>query len=328
MMKIKPILRGLVAVSIAALLTACNHTNSQSHSGSSAKIHGCAGNPYLMKYDCSITRIQKAAENGNADAQYALGYMYYYGIGTVQDRETADLWIQRSAAQGQPLAQKAWSLINTGATFTDLHQAAAGNDASNVVPNDARAGNTIIQQEPADIDKLNSTVPTEPITKHLPGYQTPAPNEIYKSQGVTSGTSSETAAPPLAEHMPVHDPRLSTGAKPVVAAMNNSESAPAAAPAVANASPQQGYTVQLMASAKLSDVKDYIVAHHLEGKANYFETKLDGKPWYMLTYGNYSTVQKAQLALQDLPQNMQNHHPWVKSTALVEKEVQQQKVIA
>ncbi len=71
----------------------------------------CAGNLYLEKYNCSLDDIQQAALIGNPDAQYALGYMYYNGVGTVKDEQTGELWIQRAAQQGQPLAQKAQSII-------------------------------------------------------------------------------------------------------------------------------------------------------------------------------------------------------------------------
>lgn len=71
----------------------------------------CNNNMYLQKYDCSITRIQQSAADGNPDAQYALGYMYYYGIGTPKDLSAASLWIQRSATQGQPLALQANHLL-------------------------------------------------------------------------------------------------------------------------------------------------------------------------------------------------------------------------
>lgn len=44
--------------------------------------------------------------------QYALGYMYFYGIGTVRDTDVALLWIRRVAAQEQPLAIRATQILN------------------------------------------------------------------------------------------------------------------------------------------------------------------------------------------------------------------------
>src|SRR3990167_5127501 len=116
-------IRGTAVIALTALMTGCQHSPAthSTYQPPGAPVT-CSTNVYLAKYGCSLERVQVAAENGSADAQYALGYMYFYGIGTVQDKQTASLWIQRSAAQGQPLAKKAWTLINTGATFTDLHR--------------------------------------------------------------------------------------------------------------------------------------------------------------------------------------------------------------
>ncbi|HLB56908.1 MAG TPA: SPOR domain-containing protein [Coxiellaceae bacterium] len=334
---------GATVFTLTALIAGCSHSPSSSATQSAAASHACESNPYMMKYNCSITKIQAAAENGSADAQYALGYMYYYGIGTVRDQQTAELWIERSAAQGQPLAKKAWSLINSGATFTDLHQAAAGNDYT--APYDSRSASTIVQQEPADIDNMNKTVPTEPITKHLPAYHMPTQSSQNIPGGLTSGTSSETtsettaaASPPIAqEHHAISDPRLSPNAKPRIASAQPKSNASADMSVLIPSSPQQTnptvatnqkYTVQLLASNKLSDLKSFVAVHNLGNKAAYFETKLDGKPWFMLTYGQYNSAVQAELALQNLPKSLQHHQPWVKSLAIVHQEVKQQKVIA
>lgn len=88
-------------------LAACSKSNQQSTHAMSA----CSGDPYLMKYNCSVSKVQHAAADGDADAQYALGYMYYYGLDTVRDQDNAKLWISRSAAQGQPLAKRALAMI-------------------------------------------------------------------------------------------------------------------------------------------------------------------------------------------------------------------------
>ena len=80
----------------------------QSFKGTAA----CSNNAFLQKYDCSLSQIEAAAEAGDPDAQYALGYMYFYGIGTVQDTKAAQLWIRRAAVQGQPLAIKATNILN------------------------------------------------------------------------------------------------------------------------------------------------------------------------------------------------------------------------
>ena len=49
----------------------------------------------------------KAAEQGHARAQYNLGNMYRQGRGVAQDDKTAVIWYTKAAEQGDPKALKA-----------------------------------------------------------------------------------------------------------------------------------------------------------------------------------------------------------------------------
>ena len=50
--------------------------------------------------------LKKAAENGDAKAQYELGVMYYWGDGGVpQDVEKSTYWFRKAAEQGDAWAQ-------------------------------------------------------------------------------------------------------------------------------------------------------------------------------------------------------------------------------
>jgi len=55
----------------------------------------------------SFRQLLPLAYNGNAEAQYGVGYMYYYGYGVAQDTETGTFWIKKSADQGFPKAIEA-----------------------------------------------------------------------------------------------------------------------------------------------------------------------------------------------------------------------------
>ena len=65
----------------------------------------------LNDFRDAFVRLLPEAERGNADAQYAVGYMYYYGKGVYEDRDKATYWIQRAASQRQPLAVAALSAL-------------------------------------------------------------------------------------------------------------------------------------------------------------------------------------------------------------------------
>jgi TPR repeat protein len=51
-------------------------------------------------YKQAMQQLLPLAVDGVAEAQYAVGYMYYYGYGATQDTQSGDFWIRRSAEQG------------------------------------------------------------------------------------------------------------------------------------------------------------------------------------------------------------------------------------
>ena len=71
----------------------------------------CKAHPFLNNYNCSIASIENQANEGDADAAYALGYLYYYGIGVPRDQQNAKLWIERAANLGQESAIQAQQLM-------------------------------------------------------------------------------------------------------------------------------------------------------------------------------------------------------------------------
>lgn len=65
----------------------------------------------VQNYRDAFIHLKPEAENGQPDAQYAVGYMYYYGQGVTENREQAWIWINRAAAAGQPDAIQAIKIL-------------------------------------------------------------------------------------------------------------------------------------------------------------------------------------------------------------------------
>lgn len=65
-------------------------------------------------YRQAFIRLKPEAEKGQPDAAYAVGYMYYYGQGVVEDRKQAWVWINRAASAGQPDAREAVMILKDG----------------------------------------------------------------------------------------------------------------------------------------------------------------------------------------------------------------------
>ncbi|KTC89688.1 SEL1-like repeat protein [Fluoribacter dumoffii] len=69
-------------------------------------------------YRKAFIRLKPEAERGQPDAQYAVGYMYYYGKGVVEDRKKAWFWINAAANLGQPDAKVAVQILASGGSLS------------------------------------------------------------------------------------------------------------------------------------------------------------------------------------------------------------------
>jgi hypothetical protein len=63
-------------------------------------------------YKRAMEQLLPLAAEGNMEAQYAVGYMYYYGFGAAQDTDSGYFWIKRSASQDFKPAINALAIMN------------------------------------------------------------------------------------------------------------------------------------------------------------------------------------------------------------------------
>lgn len=89
-------------------------------------LNGCAVSPATQSelaqgkrlfdggyYKSAMKLLLPLAANGNPDAEYAVGYMVYYGYGATQDTDTGYFWIKRAADQKFQPAVNALKLLHT-----------------------------------------------------------------------------------------------------------------------------------------------------------------------------------------------------------------------
>ena len=76
-------------------------------SGDDGNAELAAGNEAYeaQSYESAIKHFRKAAEKGNAEAQFKLGYCLYQGLGMEQDYAEAVKWFRKAAEQGLAEAQ-------------------------------------------------------------------------------------------------------------------------------------------------------------------------------------------------------------------------------
>ncbi|MBA1146858.1 SEL1-like repeat protein [Ectothiorhodospiraceae bacterium WFHF3C12] len=100
-------LRLILCASLAMVLLGCATAPELKNAGpdfESAREAYVAGD-----YQRALPLMTAEAERGTPRAQYALGYMYFNGLGVDSDRDQAVAWIRRAANNGDPLAVEALS---------------------------------------------------------------------------------------------------------------------------------------------------------------------------------------------------------------------------
>lgn len=99
-------MRRLLICIIVGLLSACTHNMNLQEGIKSFQI---------QDYRQAFIRLRPAAEKGAPEAQYAVGYMYYYGQGVIEDRRKAWYWITTAAHNGNEDAKNAMKILQKSA---------------------------------------------------------------------------------------------------------------------------------------------------------------------------------------------------------------------
>lgn len=90
-------------IGVSGCLTGC--------ASSALNLHEGIKSFQVQDYRQAFVRLKSEADKGHPDAQYAIGYMFYYGLGVVEDRKKAWYWINCAASAGQPDAMKAVNIL-------------------------------------------------------------------------------------------------------------------------------------------------------------------------------------------------------------------------
>ena len=274
-----------LAVSATLLISGCaHHPRNHGHLPAQGGPSLCEHDPFLMRYNCSIERVERSAMQGDPDAQYALGYMYYYGVNTVRDQDLAYLWIKRAASQGQPLARQALRLIQHTETSVSNEEVPMNHQQSYpLLPAQSNAQSSL--------PSLHRQKPT----------QKPVISALHRQ--------------PKAQH----DYVAHIGHVPSSTTMRAMES-------YLMKQPSQHYTLQLMGNHHLSTIQQFIQQHRLGPAARYYHAQFNGKPWYMLVYGQYDSLASAHAAMKKLPRSITRLHPWIKPNRAVKKEIKTRQI--
>ncbi|MFG0680041.1 SPOR domain-containing protein [Pseudomonas sp. xss_4] len=170
-----------------------------------------------------------------------------------------------------------------------------------------------------------------------PGNPPPTVTTIAPPQGVSAGPAPAPAQPVTSTAKPAvtQQPKQTSPAKPEPARTQVAvaKPAPKAAekPAEKSASGGSGnsawytgqkpgnYVVQILGTSSEASAQAFVKAQG--GDYRYFRKSLQGKPLYVVTYGNFANRDAAVAAIKNLPAKVQAGKPWPRTVASVQQEL-------
>ncbi|WP_339529442.1 SPOR domain-containing protein [Pseudomonas mucidolens] len=179
-----------------------------------------------------------------------------------------------------------------------------------------------LAEEAGAIAEGDDGVPVEGASGTPPTVTTVAP---------PSGAAADPAPAPAPAPTPA--PTQIAAAKPAPVPAPTPKPAPAAKPAekpvtVAKAAagsgwygsqPAKNYVVQILGTSSEASAQNFIKEQG--GEYRYFKKDLNGKPFYVVTYGNFANRDAAVNAIKALPAKVQAGKPWPRTVASVQQEL-------
>lgn len=180
-----------------------------------------------------------------------------------------------------------------------------------------------IPPEPAPQAKDFSTSGIAPPVAIAPAEPAPIANKaIAKPE---TGTPSAAAPAPAIVPAAPPKPAISPAAKPdnaenqrvltELAAMGIKDSEWLRKQAPAN------WTLQLLGARDTITLLKFAREHKLGDDSAWYETKLNGKPWFVMVHRIYTNADIARKGLDSLSPDLQRGQPWVKSLSAIQKDL-------
>lgn len=169
---------------------------------------------------------------------------------------------------------------------------------------------------PAPASSAAQSGSTKPSSSSTPASAVATPSGPV----VTSQPSSVTATPASA---PATQAVATTTARPAAAA---SATAPAASSLSAQRErimsfPANQFTVQLLGASSRDNVEAF-VERNSASPLYWFETQNQGRPWYVVIHGNYTSNAAASIAASGLSGELGRLQPWVRRIGAVQSDIQ------
>ena len=226
--------------------------------------------------------FQQAAEQDHGHAQYSLGLMFAFGRGVDRDYDIAREWFIRSADKGIAQAQYNLGIFyeNGNGVEADLNQAKEWYQ---------RAGAQGLNEAIEKLASLNSNVETEPMHNIIE-------TDTNENTAVLETTSVDTGYD--------YSEIATTGIRREKWVMDQST---------------DSYTIQIGSVVNEDDLIHFLKRHNIEDNSAYIQVIIDGATRYNAFYGIFASYQEAEIAVSDLPTEIQRASPWIRNIGILQK---------
>lgn len=261
----------------------------------------------LSDYQRTLLIALPRAEAGEPWAEYTVGYLYYYGRGVAQNKDTGKRWIARAAAKGYEPARLAMQRLSAPPAKTDTEGVgtSTGKPAAGA---EQTPPATPATKEPATAPPAPATPPAKPPAPLMP---TPVPNATPTAPAPNEQQPAAPSAPP-ADSMPpqtsVAPPVNQANVRPPISSPNKDIKGSAW---ITDQDPRH-FTLQLISSNDEAAVAHFIHVEGIEHQAAYYATVQNGTKWYSVVYGSFPNRTAAHHALSRLPHSLRRHAPRIR----------------
>ncbi len=265
-------------------------------------------------YKTAASLFDPLAENGNADAQYSLGYLFYHGKGVQKDLKQAMYWFNQSAKQGNEKAIAALNTIESLLKKETQDDTQAVEDTSPTqaypVPAPQQTGLLDLRQRtqsaPNRTPALTQTSPQPAQRQYQPAEVTPTYDSVVTSK-------PEVSEKPVTHEKPLIKPEPSPAM--VLTPMEKEHRK------WIMQQPSSYYTIQLASSSQKKHILAYVDKVALDGIYFYGETRNNTTRYYVI-HGSFDTYRKARRKLRLL--NKRGYKDaWIRDMKGVRKSLQQ-----
>ncbi len=260
-------------------------------------------------YATALKEWQPLADQGDPTAQFIIGVMYANGQGVEKNPATAVAYYEKAAQQGYSVAQ-----YNLGIAYA-MGQGVVKDHAkaAEYWQNAAEQGFTQAQYNLGSLYYYGLGVKEDWIEARK-WYELAAANGSEEAKQALHGMRGEqqlaeaTSEPDRSDVPTPYQPTAGTRKNKPVSESDEQWLL---------SRPSRRYTIQIYLHDNEAAVLAYINKHDLQNRAAYHRKFVDGKLLYAVVYGDYEESSAAMDAIQELPDAIQRHKPWVRSYAQV-----------